>query len=117
MQKSSLCGYNGAYILAKKTKTITRAGPEVAAIRTDKSKLFAQLISEISNTLIDRTKDIDVVMYNLKKYVDNSSKTSRSLWQYDRDKPHDNIKNYQSFKFKAKTIKKLLKTVTLKKSK
>ena len=45
---------------------------------------FAGCISEINNTQIDNTKDIEVLMliYNLIEYSDNYSKTSGSLWQY-----------------------------------
>ena len=35
-------------------------------------------------------------MYNLIEYSDNYSKTSGSLWQYDRDDPNDNITESQS---------------------
>ena len=50
---------------------------------------FTNCISEINNTQIDIAKDIDVVMslYNLIKYSNNYSKTSRSLWQYYKDEP------------------------------
>ena len=43
---------------------------------------FTNCISEIDNTQIDNTKDIDIVMpmYNLIEYRDNYSKTSGSLW-------------------------------------
>ena len=42
---------------------------------------FINCISEINNTQIDNTKDIDMVMlmYNLIEYSDNYSKTSGSL--------------------------------------
>ena len=32
-------------------------------------------------------------MYNLIEYSDNYAKTSRSLWQYYRDEPNDNLAN------------------------
>ena len=50
--------------------------------------------------------------YNLEEYSDNSSKTSRSLWQYYRDKPFLDgnsaiadfpIDNNNSAPFKSKT--------------
>ena len=41
-------------------------------------------------------------MYNLIEYSDNYSKTSRSLWQYTKDEPNDNLANSESFKFKVK---------------
>ena len=47
---------------------------------------FTNCISEINNTQIDNAKDIDIVMpmYNLIEFSDNYSKTSQSLWQYNR---------------------------------
>ena len=39
-------------------------------------------------------------MYNLIDYSNNYSKTSGSLWQYYRDKPNDNIANFESLKVK-----------------
>ena len=43
-------------------------------------------MSEINNTEIDNTKDIDVVMsmYSLIEYGDNYSKSSGGLWLYCR---------------------------------
>ena len=41
-------------------------------------------------------------MHNLIEYSDNYLKTLRSLWQYYRDDPNDNIKQSESFKFKIK---------------
>ena len=43
-------------------------------------------------------------MYNLIEYSDNYSKTSGSLWQYNKDDPNDNIRNSESFKFKVKIM-------------
>ena len=47
-------------------------------------------ISEINNTQIVNTKDIDAVMSmsSLIEYSDNYSKPSGSLWQYYRDDLH-----------------------------
>ena len=44
---------------------------------------FTNCISEINNTQVDNTKDIDIamLMYNLIEYSDNYSETSGSLWQ------------------------------------
>ena len=46
-------------------------------------------INKINDTQVDNAVDIDVVMpvYNLIEYSNNYLKTSRSLWQYCRDKP------------------------------
>ena len=41
-------------------------------------------------------------MYDLIEYSNKYSKTSRSLWQYYRDEPNDNIANSESFQFKVK---------------
>ena len=41
-------------------------------------------------------------MYNLIESSDNYAKTTRSLWQYFRDEPDDNIKDSESFKSKIK---------------
>ena len=45
-------------------------------------------------------------MYNLIEYSDNYSKTSRSLWQYYKDGPNDNITQSESFKSKIKIMRK-----------
>ena len=65
-------------------------------------------ISEINNTQIDNTKDLDVVMpmYNLIEYRDNYSKTSGGLWQYYRDNPNDILKTSEPFTFKMKITRK-----------
>ena len=41
-------------------------------------------------------------MYNVIEYSDNYAKTSGSLWQYYREKPNDNLADFQSFKSKIK---------------
>ena len=113
MLKSSLSDYSDAYILVKGTITITGAGGDAAARQADERDKgvvfkncapFTNCISEINNTQVDNTKDIDIVMrmYNLIEYSDNYSKTSGSLWQYYRDEPNDNLANSESFKFKVK---------------
>ena len=50
---------------------------------------FTYCKSEINNTQVDSSKDINVVMlmYNLTEYIDNYSKTSEGLWKYYRDEP------------------------------
>ena len=75
---------------------------------------FINCISEINNTQVDNTKDIDIVMpmYNLIEYSDNYSKTPGSLWQYCKDIPAVNngvnivefngANATDSFSFKAK---------------
>ena len=41
-------------------------------------------------------------MYNSIECSNNYSQTSRSLWQYYRDEPNDNMENSESFQFKGK---------------
>ena len=47
-------------------------------------------------------------MYNVIEYSDNYSKTSRSLWQYSKEDPNDNITQSESFKSKIKITGKTL---------
>ena len=109
--KSSLCDYSDAYILVKGKITITGEGADAAARQADERDKgvafkncapFTNFISEITNTLVDNAKDIDIVMpmYNLIEYSDNYAKTSGSLWQYFRDEPDDNLEDSESFKSK-----------------
>ena len=57
-----------------------------------------------NNTDIDNAKNIDIVMpmYNLIEYSDNYAKTSRSLYQYYKDEPNNNLADSESFKSKVK---------------
>ena len=66
-----------------------RAGDaSIAANRNNKQAIikncapFTDCISEIINTQIDNTKGLDhvMLMYNLKEYSDNYSKTSGTLY-------------------------------------
>ena len=58
-------------------------------------------------------QDIDIVMpmYHLIEYSDNYSKTSRSLWQYYKDGPNNNIADSESFKLTVKITGKPLMMV------
>ena len=115
MLKSSSCDYSDAYILVKKTITITGAGNDAAARQQDEREKvvifkncapFTNCIREINNTQIDNAKDIDIVMpmYNLIEYSNNYAKTTGSLWQYFRDEPvaDDDIEDSESFKSKKR---------------
>ena len=117
MLKSSLWDYSDAYIFVKGKITITGRGADAAAREANERDKgvafkncvpFINCISEINNTQIDNTKDIDIVMpmYNLIEYSDNYSKTSGSLWQYCRDEPNDNLVDSESFKSKIKITRK-----------
>ena len=88
MLKSSLCDYSDAYILVKGTITVDdTSAADAAANNTNKKVIFknctpfTNCISEINNTQVDDSKDIDIVMpmYNLLEYSNNYSKTSGSL--------------------------------------
>ena len=90
MLKSSLCEYSDAYILVKGKITITGAGNDAAAIKTDERDKavafkncapFTNCINEVNSTQIDNCKHIDIVMplYNLLEYGDNYAKTSGNL--------------------------------------
>ena len=84
---SSLCDFSDAYILVSGTMTIQNTG--TAAAPNNRKNIymikicapFTHSISEISNTQIDSTKEIDVIMprYNLIEYSDDYSKTSGTL--------------------------------------
>ena len=124
MLRSNFCDYADSYILLKGTITITGnavAEPNLDAPRTAAQLLaarqaderdkcvtfkncapFTKCTSRINNTDIDNAQDIDIELplYNLMEYSDNYSKTSRSLWQYYKDDPNDNIEDSKSFKVK-----------------
>ena len=96
MLKSSLCDYSDAYILVKGTISVNNTAAQGAAVNNTNKKVifkncapFTNCISEINNTKIDNTNDIDIVMsmYNLVEYGDNYAKTTGSLWQYCKDIP------------------------------
>ena len=94
MLKSSLCDYiyyiySDAYILVKGTISVNNtAAADAAANNTNKKVIFkncipfTNCISEINNTQIGNSKDIDIVMpmYNLIEYSDNYVKTTGILW-------------------------------------
>ena len=113
MLRSNLCDYADAYILLKGTIKITGEGNYDAAKRLDERNKgvifkncapFTKCISRISNTDIDNSQDIDIVMsmFHLIEYSYNYSKTSGTLWQYYKDHPNDNITQSESFKSKIK---------------
>ena len=69
MLKSSLWGYSDAYIIVKGTITVNNtATPDADANNTNKKVIFKNsapfisCISEINNTQVDNTKDIDIAM-------------------------------------------------------
>ena len=111
MLRSNLCDYADAYI--KGTIAITRHGDDDNARQNDERDQGVTLencaplikcINRINNTEIGNAKDIDIVipMYNLIEYSDNYSKTSRTLFQYFKDDPNNNLADSESFKYKVK---------------
>ena len=69
MLKSSLCDYSDSYILVKGTITFQDTSvQDPEANNTNKEVIFrncapfTDYLHEISNTLVDNAKDIDVVM-------------------------------------------------------
>ena len=88
MLKSSLCDYGDAYIVVKKTVTVSNTAPAGSdANNANKTiifkncALFISCISKINNIEVDNAKNIDIIipMNNLIEYSDNYSKTSGSL--------------------------------------
>ena len=117
MLKSNLCDYADAYIFVKGTITITETGDDAATGQADERDRgvtfknyapFTKCTSRINGTDIDNSRDIDIAMpmYNLIEYSDNYSKTSGSLWQYQKDDPNVNLANSESFKYKVKRTRK-----------
>ena len=111
--KSSLCDYSHAYILIKGTITITGSEADAAGRQENERNKgvifkncppFITCKSEINNTEIDNARDNDIVIpiYSLIEYSDNYSKTSRSLWQYYKDEPNDNLTDSGLFKSEIK---------------
>ena len=91
MENLSFCNYSDAYIPLKEDITVVEAGGDNAAKAVDKNNkqaesksctMFTDCITEINNTQVSTTKDLDVVisMYNLIKYGNNYSKTSGNLY-------------------------------------
>ena len=89
MLKSSLCESSDAYILVKGTIIVARAGADEAGRAADRKNSqsilknyapFTDYVNEIFNAQVDNVKDVYVVMliYNLREYSDNYSKTSVS---------------------------------------
>ena len=106
MQRSDLCDYSDAYIVAKGTITVGGAENRDKYNRNlvlKNNAPFISCISKINNTLIGNAEDLDIVMpmYNLIKYSKNYSKTSGTLWNYYKDISTDPIKNSKSFKYKT----------------
>ena len=130
MISSNLWNCNHAYIQFKATITVQNTAATAATVNNTNIKAifkscapFINCISQINNTQLDGAQAIDIVilMSNLIVYTDVYSKTSRSLWQYYRDKPalHNNHNiivilasnnNSISFKFKQQLTREIWST-------
>ena len=89
MLKSSLCDYSDAYIFVKGTISVNNTAAAGAAVNNTNKKVifknctpFTNCISEINNTQVDNTKEIDIVMsmYNLIEYSDNYAKKTQEVY-------------------------------------
>ena len=84
MLKSSLCNCNDAYIFVKIIITITVAGADTAARQADVKSWapFNEIISEINDTKVDNTRDLNVVMpmHNLVEYSNNYTKKHQEVY-------------------------------------
>ena len=119
MLRSDLCDYSDAYIVVKGKITVTNPDNNTydknLAFKNDAP--FTSCISKINNTLIDNTKDLDVVMpvYNLIEYSKKYRKTTGRLWNYYRDEPNSgavgninySIKDSKSSDYKTSITAKL----------
>ena len=116
MLRSHLCGFSDAYIVVKRTITLTKdADSEFIKVRNrplafENNAPFTNCISKINNVLIDNAEDLDVGMpiYKLIEYNKNYIKTTGSVRNYYRDEPNnppaanynaDPITNSASFKY------------------
>ena len=105
------------YLLKEINNTVNNTVDHGAATNNTNIKVifkncapFTNCKNKINNTQIDNAEYIDIVllMYNLMKYSDNYSKTSRSLWQYCKETPAIDNNDFNgtnvtnSFNFKTK---------------
>ena len=100
--ESSLCDYSDAYIHVRGSITVNNTAAEGAAANNTNEKVtlktcapFIKCINQINNVEIDSAKYLGIIMpmYNLIENSDNYSKTSGSLWQYNKDIPAVNNDN------------------------
>ena len=99
MLRSDLCDFSYAYIVVKRTITLTKPNGRGIIDIINRSLTFknntpfTNCISKINNV------DLDVVMpmYNLLEYNKNYRKTTGSLWNYYTDEPnHFPANNYNA---------------------
>ena len=119
--RSDLCDYSDAYVWVKGTVTVTNPNNNVnfdRRLTLKNNAPFISCVSKINGELVENAEDLDIVipMYNFLEYSKNYEKTSRSLFNYYRDKPieaeiaNDNgainisIRNSKSFDYKTKIV-------------
>ena len=103
--KSSLCDYNGDYILVRRDITVTTAPATHLAFKN--CAPFTKCITKIDEATIH---DAEYLFYNPIEYSSNYSETMGSLWFYSKDEAaifNNNIANtnrFKYFKYKAKLL-------------
>ena len=89
MIRSNLCDNSDAYILVKRTITVSNMAAAGTLVNNTNKKLIfkncppsTDCITEINNKQVDDVQKIDVVtpMYSLIEYSDAYSSSSGSLW-------------------------------------
>ena len=120
MLRSNLCDFSDAYVLVKRTITVTAlAGANNVRDKKNRPLVlknnapFISCISKINGELIENAEDLEIVMpmYNLLEYSKNYKKTTGSLYKYYRDElsknanndnnPDNNVIRSKSFKYKT----------------
>ena len=114
MLPQDLCDDSDVFVVVK--KTITVEGTNVnnwtnKGLEFKSNAPFRLCISKINNPFVDNVEDLDIVipMYNLTENSDNYFITAGSLWNYHRDKTHDDVNentdnNYRLDDEKKRTI-------------
>ena len=119
MLRLDLCNYSDAYIVVK--GKIIVANPDNDAydkkLAFKNNAPFTSCILKTDNTLIDKAKDLDIVMpmYNLIEYSKNYRRTTGSLWNCYRHEPNSgavgninySMKDSKSFNYKTSITGKL----------
>ena len=91
--KSRLYDYSNIYLLFKGTITVENTAAQGQRNNRNNKKVkfkncapSSKCTSKINNMQVDDAHEV-MLIYNLKEYSDNYSKTSGILWQYCRDEP------------------------------
>ena len=92
MLRSDLCDFNDVYIVVIGDIALegdNDANKRNKSLAFKNNASFINCISKINGIKIYNAEDLDAVipMYNLLEYSKSYRKTTRSLWNYHRDKP------------------------------